>query len=278
MWLTLSLTGNVLSLAVLLAVWFIGRRRRYRKDGKGRLSRWLFSRKPDAASCFNDGENWILIRLAPFHPSIVFDVGANVGDWSALARSALPDAQIHSFEIVESTCGILRERFANSTGVVINNFGLSDKTGTITMHLFESAKDNNLTSHVAYPHGAYREIACPVRTGDEYMRGSGVKRIDFLKIDVEGAEHLVLNGFGTAIDAGEIDVIQFEYGRVNIITHFLLRDFYEFFESRGYLVGKLCPDHVDFRAYTLEDEDFIGPNYVAVRKMRPEIVEALRKH
>jgi hypothetical protein len=28
----------------------------------------------------------------------------------------------------------------------------------------------------------------------------------------------------------------------------------------------------------LEDEDFLGPNYVAVRKTRSDIVDALRKH
>jgi len=80
------------------------------------------------------------------------------------------------------------------------------------------------------------------------------------------------------LDAGRIDVIQFEYGKVNIITHFLLRDFYEFLEPRGYLVGRLFPDFVDFRAYALEDEDFSGPNYVAVRKTRSDIVDALSKH
>jgi hypothetical protein len=64
---------------------------------------------------------------------------------------------------------------------------------------------------------------------------------------------------------------------VNIITHFLLRDFYELLEGRAYAVGKLFPDHVDFRPYVLEDEDFLGPNYIAVRKMRPDIIAALRK-
>ena len=47
---------------------------------------------------------------------------------------------------------------------------------------------------------------------------------------------------------------------------------------RGYLVGRLFPDFVDFRAYALEDEDFSGPNYVAVRKTRSDIVDALSKH
>lgn len=239
-----------------------------------RLSNWLHPRNP--YDWRSNGENWLLNQLARFRPSVVFDVGANVGDWSMLARNALPESQLHSFEIVESTYSVLRERLAGNAGVVLNNFGLSDKSGTITMHLYDGTSE--LTSHVAYPHGRYREVICPVRRGDEYMQERGIERIDFLKIDVEGAEHLVLHGFGAMLEGGQIDVIQFEYGKVNIITHFLLRDFYEFFESRGYLVGKLFPDFVDFRPYELEDEDFLGPNYVAVRKTRTDIVDALRKH
>jgi hypothetical protein len=163
---------------------------------------------------------------------------------------------------------------ADHTDVELNNFGLSDHTGSIKMHLFDSS--NTLTSHVAYPHGSYREVVCSVCRGDAYMQEKEVKRIDILKIDVEGAEHLVLEGFGAATNSGQIEVVQFEYGKVNIITHFLLRDFYEFFESRGYVVGKLFPDHVDFRAYALEDEDFRGPNYIAVHRARSDIVDALR--
>ena len=274
MWLALSLTANALFLVLLLVIRLI-RRRRYKKNRQRRLSNWLFGRKFDPYNCHDNGEDWLLNRLAAFRPSTIFDIGANVGDWSELAHQAIPNAQIHSFEIIEGTYAELQERLSNRTGVQLNNFGLSDKSGTITMRLFDSS--NGLASHVAFPHGSYREAVCSVRRGDEYMRDNGIERVDFLKIDVEGAEHLVLNGFGKAIDSGQIDVIQFEYGKVNILTHFLLRDFYEFLEARGYSVGKLFPYHVDFRAYRFEDEDFSGPNYVAVRKARSDIIDVLRK-
>jgi FkbM family methyltransferase len=223
----------------------------------------------------SNGEQWLLNRLAAFHPAVIFDVGANVGSWLAIARGALPGARFHAFEIVEATFAELRKSMADHADVEINNFGLSDHNGSIQMHLFDSS--NTLTSHVPYPHGSYSKLVCPVKRGDTYMQDKGIERIDILKIDVEGAEHLVLEGFGAAISTGQIEVVQFEYGRLNIITHFLLRDFYEFLESKGYVIGKLFPNHVDFRAYALEDEDFLGPNYIAVYKARSDIVDALRK-
>ena len=43
----------------------------------------------------------------------------------------------------------------------------------------------------------------------------------------------------------------------------------------AYAVGKLYPDFVDFRDYRLEDEDFLGPNFVACRKARSDLIEFL---
>jgi FkbM family methyltransferase len=224
--------------------------------------------------CHSNGEQWLMTKLGAFRPAVVFDVGANVGNWLTLAQATLPGAQFHAFEIVPTTFAALAERMAGNAGVAVNNFGLSDCSGTIKMHVFDASTE--LSSHVAFPHGSHREIVCPVLRGDQYMRDKGVERIDLLKVDVEGAEHLVFAGFGAALGT-QIDVIQFEYGMVNIITHFLLRDFYELLEARGYLVGKLFPNYVDFRNYELHDEDFLGPNYVAVRKVKSRIIDALRK-
>ena len=73
----------------------------------------------------------------------------------------------------------------------------------------------------------------------------------------------MLRGFGDLLSPGRVPVVQFEYGMINIVTKFLLRDFYTHFEDRGYRVGKLFPGYVRFRPYRFQDEDFLGPNYVA---------------
>jgi hypothetical protein len=101
--------------------------------------------------------------------------------------------------------------------------------------------------------------------GDEFLMREGVGEVDFLKLDVEGAEHLVLKGLADHLRQRSIRLIQFEYGRVNILTHFLLRDFYQLLAGYGYVTGKIYPNYVDFREYSLSDEDFMGPNYLACR-------------
>jgi Methyltransferase FkbM domain len=108
-------------------------------------------------------------------------------------------------------------------------------------------------------------VECPVMRGDDFLTREGIRQVDFLKLDVEGAEHLALQGLEAALRQQRIRLVQFEYGRVNVLTHFLLRDFYQLFSQYGYAVGKIYPDYVDFRDYDLIDEDFLGPNYLACR-------------
>ena len=112
-------------------------------------------------------------------------------------------------------------------------------------------------------------------TGDKYCAEHGIAHIDLVKIDVEGMERQVLKtDLRTCLARNAIDLVQFEYGRANILNEFLLRDFHAFFEQRGYVVGKLYPNYVDFRGYDLADEDFAGPNFLACRSDKVHYLRA----
>lgn len=227
-----------------------------------------------------NGERFVLERLSKFQPQVIFDVGANVGDWSITARELCPCAEIHAFEIAPSTFQTLVVNIGHLEKVRCRNSGLSDSAGSIRIRHY--AGQPSLTTATQYPHPfAFVEVEAEVVTGDSYAAASGIEHIDLLKIDVEGMEERVLKGFQGMLERRAIDLIQFEYGRVNIINRFLLRDFYAFFRERGYVVGKVFPNYIDFRDYDLADEDFMGPNYVACRKDMPEYLHALggdRRH
>ncbi len=210
-----------------------------------------------------NGEQWLLRTLARQNRlQTCFDVGANRGDWADLLLKENPDASIHCFEICPPTFEKLSTHFQGNPNITLNPVGLSDEKAEIPVvycvggdelsSMFEVVRSKNT-----------RTINAQVIRGQDYMAEQKVAKIDLLKIDTEGAEHLVLRGFGDNLSPDRIPVIQFEYGLINISTKFLLRDFYAFFEARGYQVGKLMPAGVRFRSYQFEDEDFIGPNYVA---------------
>ena len=208
----------------------------------------------------------------------VFDVGANVGDWSATAVRIFPQATVHAFEIVPDTFERLAENSRDEARIVPHNFGLSDAEGTTKVYFAPEL------SHVAtcvpgfsdqFHDCVTREVDAAVTTGDTFCAENGIAKIDFLKIDVEGYEDRVLKGFEGMLSRGAIDVIQFEYGYINIDTHFLLRDFYTYLEGFGMRLGKIYPTNVDFRDYRHVDEDFYGPNYLAVRSSCAALIEAL---
>ncbi len=56
-----------------------------------------------------NGEAILLERIAPFSPSLLFDVGANVGDWTRCRGDGLSvGARVHAFEPVPTTATQLR--------------------------------------------------------------------------------------------------------------------------------------------------------------------------
>jgi FkbM family methyltransferase len=211
-----------------------------------------------------NGERWLLETLRGEPIRTVIDVGANVGTWSLMAADLLPQATIYALEIVPDTAATLRARTAQHDRIRCFNLGLAAHTGTLSLRYQAGASTH--ATFTDYPHSWIGErIDCPVMRGDDFLAREGIGEVDFLKLDVEGAEHLVIQGMEEHLREQRVRFVQFEYGRVNVLTRFLLRDFYQLLATYGYVVGKIYPDYVDFREYDLSDEDFLGPNYLACR-------------
>lgn len=212
-----------------------------------------------------NGEADLIRRLKPLQPMVVFDVGANVGEWVKLAAEGFPEARIHAFELSPRTFERLRVNLSG-VPVIMNGCGLSDKAGTVE---FRDYGDGSAIStmvdsdfHSSVQHAISKAT---VMTGDEYCGREGIDRIDLLKIDVEGAELRVLAGFARMLDERRIRCLQFEYGFANGDDHVVMRDFHRFLGARGYVVGKLWSKGVAFGPFTYSQNLFTsGPNYVAI--------------
>jgi len=120
-----------------------------------------------------------------------------------------------------------------------------------------------------------QSLPARVVRGDQYAQEHGIPSIDLLKVDVEGMEERVLQGFSRLFQEQRIRLVQFEYNTTNIVSKFLLRDAHQFFNHFGYRVGKLYPNHVEFRDYHYRQEDFCGPNLIVVRKEDDELLKLL---
>jgi len=221
-----------------------------------------------------NGERALLDRIAdlPFHQ--LFDLGANIGTWSRHAVERFPDADLHAFEIVPATFEILRQNLTKAPRIHLNCFGLSNTDGKVAVHVYSS---NLISSMFALDSdkSSFSKVECEVRRGAQYCTERGVHNIDALKIDVEGAEGAVLEGFEPMISERRVRLIQFEYNRGSILGSFLLKHAFDFFTPRGYRLGKLTPAGVAFHEYHFAHEDFIGPNYVACRRDDTELIRRI---
>lgn len=225
-----------------------------------------------------NGEARLLQHLGAFFQNpVVFDVGANCGDWSELVLTHIQFPMLHAFELCPPTFGKLKQRLLGKPNVFLNDIGLSNCVETLQVLYSESY--DVLSSAVANVMKVpdVEQIDGCVSTGDDYCRDTSVDIIDVLKIDVEGMEQKVLEGFSEKFLSKKIRLVQLEYGMINIATQFLLKSMHDFFERYGYQVGKLYKTHIEFVPYDYPQEDFLGPNYIAVQKQDSALLEHLRK-
>lgn len=166
-------------------------------------------------------------------PPIIFDVGANIGDWTIMMDSLMSGYAytLYAFEPSAGTFSALARRTNHNSKIAVYNIGLSNASGRAQLH--DYADSGTGTSHaslekdiISVIHGKKeRCLDVSVETGDSFCRNHLIEFIDFLKIDVEGHELKVLMGFKEMIRAKSIGAIQFEFNETMIPSRTFMEDF-----------------------------------------------------
>lgn len=226
--------------------------------------------KPDPYNIATNGEAALLERLRVCKIATVFDVGANHGEYALACATRFPNAAIHCFEIVPETAAVLRRNIGEAN-IKVHPVGLSNVTGVCSVAV---SSNDQLSSLIhggkdIYDQVSWSERSAKTMRGDDFCEANGIESIDILKIDTEGAEHLVMAGFERMFTREAIKLVQFEYGMNTIYTRYFLRDHYAFLHERGFEIGKVLPKLVAFKDYAPRDEDLKGPNFVAVHSSCP---------
>lgn len=176
---------------------------------------------------------------------VVFDVGANHGDWLATIRAISSDVRVHAFE---PQSALARSILAKHPDVVVNNVAVGENTGIL--ELFDYA-DHPGSQHASLVHGVIGEVhrartrstTVPVTTIDSYCAERRITRIDLLKIDVEGFELQVLKGAKQLLGSGGIRAIQFEHTHINLLQRVFVDDFFKLLDD-NFSLYRLLPHGV----------------------------------
>lgn len=227
---------------------------------------------------YSNGEMTVLKNISKINPSIIIDGGANVGDYSLMITKIIPGCKIYAFEPVESTYQKLLKNRNEHYNINPVMKGLFKENCTMEINLFNADEHSSIYDIQGLPEKSNQKQTIELVRGDDFLIENNIDSIDFLKLDIEGAEYDALLGFENCIKSGKVKAIQFEYGYINITTKKLLIDFYTFFEANDYIVGKIFPKKVEFRKYNFIYEDFIGPNFIAVKKSETKLIDSLSKN
>ncbi len=222
-----------------------------------------------------NGELWLLRRLCALHaaktsgPFVVFDGGANTGDYTRLvwqmARRAGCAVEVHAFEPSPPGVEALRREFAAEPAVRIVGAALADRTGEAVLHDGKGGGSwASLVPRAGAGTDATAAITVPLLRLDDYVAAHAVEHIDLLKLDIEGSELAALRGLGEKLRPDFVDVVQFEYGGTTLDAGTTLRELYRLLTARGYLLAKLFPQALEVRRYREWMEHYAYANYVAL--------------
>jgi FkbM family methyltransferase len=205
---------------------------------------------------------------------VVFDVGANVGDWSTqLVRICDSNNRerrfLYAFEPVSSTMEMFRHRVGGLQSgwhVVAVQKGLSDRKGDYQISVIEEGCGINAITPDPKQKPKRIEVI-ELTTVDAYSDENNISEIGLLKIDAEGHDLFVLRGARLMLEQKRIAVVQFEYNFRWTWSRVTLFDVFEYGSEVGYHVGKVTPRGIEFyEQWDPELEKFVEGNYLLCRE------------
>ncbi len=182
-----------------------------------------------------------------------------------------PQVSIHAFEPVPETFFSMRKNLT-AKKVHLHNLAIAEEDGTKTFYHWDgSAQTGELSSLYRRPvveknlNASVKPITVQSCTLDTFCEEQGIREIDFLKIDTEGAELDVLRGAASLFRARRIRILQFEYGGTYLDSRITLKQIWELLRESSYSVFRIIPEgllHVPQWRDALENYRYA--NYIAV--------------
>jgi FkbM family methyltransferase len=130
---------------------------------------------------------------------IVVEIGANLGYFTNLFQILVAtNGQVHAFEPVPSTFQQLQSSLPQRTNnCTLYNLGTAREVGEVIFHI--PLNDHGQATMSPHDCNSWKtreieEVLCSVIKLDEFTPISSLAKIDFIKIDVEGAELPSLQG------------------------------------------------------------------------------------
>jgi FkbM family methyltransferase len=142
------------------------------------------------------------------HPGdVVFDIGANVGFFTLLASKLVgATGHVYSFEPLPRNLFYLEQhiRLNDATNVTVRSIAIASTTGTARFGDGENASQARLSNA--------GEIQVQTASLDDLIASALVRRPDFIKMDIEGAESDALRGSAALLGSTGLTIVLSTHG------------------------------------------------------------------
>jgi len=152
--------------------------------------------------------------LLDYRVKNVIDVGANVGEFTAIFAELFPEAQIYAFEPLPDCFTELQQIAERYEKVKIFNLALGNSEESCEFNKSSWAPASSLRSmgelhKQNYPHSARTEkVNVPIKQLDRVLEGINLSGNTLIKIDVQGFEDEVIKGGRDTIGKAKVLIIE----------------------------------------------------------------------
>jgi FkbM family methyltransferase len=155
----------------------------------------------------------------------VFDIGCRSD-----SEFTMFEGETHYFDPVSEFIENLSKQPTKNSVSYYNNFGLGNETKELYYYpRYQSFYDRVNSCRVS---DDSNKITLQIKQAKDYIIEKNIKSIDFIKIDTEGYELNVLQGFEDTLQC--VKIIQFEYGGTFLDNNTKLMDVIHYLVDKGF--------------------------------------------
>ena len=220
---------------------------------------------------YSNGECNILYHLLERN-DVVFDVGCNKGEWTKMVLAFANPKMIYAFEPIQNNYEMMYPHYYFRNNVKPFLGAMSNVSGKAKMKWYKNSSEvAEMSNMFGRPEVEKKlnltieEVEVNTSTIDDFANMNDVDIIDFLKIDTEGAEQMVLEGAHDYLKNNAIKYIQFEYGGCFKDSGATLKQCMQLLSNAGYSVYRMFVDGIiSIKEWTDDLENYQHSNYFAI--------------
>ncbi len=174
---------------------------------------------------------------------VVYDIGANIGTWTLLAKAIFPNANVHAFEPLVMHFDEFNSRTNNILDISLHKVALGAYKSILNMQVASFSDASSLLQIAKATYDTFgivkeREESVQVVALDDYIAQNKMPLPDLIKLDIQGYELEALKGAEECLKSVkyliiEVSFIEFYQGQP------LFHDVVEFLHQRNFYLSAL---------------------------------------